>query len=288
MPVLPPLNAMRSFEVAARVGSFVLAGAELGVTAAAVSLQVKALETHLAKQLFQRQGNRLTLTAAGRAIYPRLEQALRALRDVAADLSEGGARAPLVVSVAPSLAEFWLMPRLQGFADRARLHIRVEDDPVVMARDGVDLRLTYGAHFYPDHQVTSLFRDRILPVAIPGKYDTFPMVAGGSYIHTDWGAGYATEPSWAAWAAMAGCDLPGMAAGLRVGQSGLALHAALAGLGAALIPRSFALPMLADGRLVILSEISLPMVFDYVAIHGRGAAGRRILQQLLAHLTDPV
>lgn len=69
---LPPLNALRAFEVAARTGSFVQAGAELGVTAAAVSQQVKLLEDHLGKRLFHRQGNRITLTDAGRTAYPGL------------------------------------------------------------------------------------------------------------------------------------------------------------------------------------------------------------------------
>jgi DNA-binding transcriptional LysR family regulator len=111
---LPPLNALRAFEVAARTGSFVQAGVELGVTAAAVSLQVKTLEEHLDKRLFQREGNRIVLTDAGRELYPRLGQALSEIAELAADLRGGQDRKRLVVSVLPSLADLWLVPKLRN------------------------------------------------------------------------------------------------------------------------------------------------------------------------------
>jgi LysR family glycine cleavage system transcriptional activator len=105
MPMLPPLNALRAFEVAARTGSFVLAGAEMGVTSAAISQQVRVLEDHLGKKLFLRQGNRILLTDAGRAIYPRIEVALGDLASVTDEVRSGPQRARLVVSVLPSVAE---------------------------------------------------------------------------------------------------------------------------------------------------------------------------------------
>ncbi len=288
MPYLPPLNALRAFETAARAGSFVQAGAELGVTSAAVSQQVRALEEHLGKQLFLRQGNRITLTDAGRAIYPRIELALADLTAVAADLRDGQGRARLVVSVIPSVAEWWFVPALQGFDGRAGIEIRVEEDPVDFARDGADLRITYGGHYYPDHQVEILFRDRIVAVAAPG----FALPEGGleaapdaAFIHTDWGPAYATQPAWAAWFAAKGSSRrPEPKGGLRVGMTGLALAAARAGLGAALTPERVARAELAAGRLVHADAAGLPMSWDYVLVWPKAIARRPLLQQIVAHL----
>lgn len=288
MPPLPPLNALRAFETAARAGSFVQAGAELGVTSAAVSQQVRALEAHLGKRLFLRQGNRITLTDAGRAIYPRIELALTDLAAVAAELREGRMRARLVVSVIPSVAEWWLVPALRGFDGGAGIEIRVEEDPVVFAREGADLRLTYGGHFYPDHQTETLFRDRIVAAAAPG----FALPEGGlralpdaGFIHTDWGASYATQPAWAEWFAAIGSPRrPDPQAGLRVGMTGLALAAARAGLGVALVPERLAGAELSAGRLVRPEAATLAMSWDYVLVWPKALTRRPLLQRLVAHL----
>jgi LysR family glycine cleavage system transcriptional activator len=281
---LPPLNALRAFEVAARTGSFVLAGAELGVTAAAVSLQVKALEDHLAKRLFQRQGNRIVLTDAGREVYPRLSQALSDIAALSDDLRRGQGRKRLVISVLPSLAEHWLVPKLRGFDVLSALELRVEEDPVQLSRAGVDLRITYGAHFYPDHRVESLGQDQIIAVAAPGRFDGFPDLDPGDFIHTDWGPDYASQPSWTIWATQNGFAPPDPQAGLRVNMTGLALSAARAGLGVALVPSRMAGGDLASGRLVALAGASLPMTRDYVLVHVHAGARRSGLQALIAHL----
>lgn len=283
MKNLPPLNALRAFEVAARLGSFVQAGAELGVTAAAVSLQVKALEAHLGKRLFQRQGNRITLTDAGREVYPRLEQALSDIAALTADLRQGQGRARLVVSCLPSLADLWLVPKLRGFAGADRLDLRVEEDPVILSRDGVDLRLTYGAHFYPDHRVEPLGPDQIVALAAPDAFPDFPNLPPQAFIHTDWGPAYATQPSWHLWASHHGFAPPDPTQGLRVGMSGLALAAA-SRLGVALAPRRLAAADVQAGRLTELPGEGLPMARGYVAIYPNALARRPALQALVAHL----
>ncbi len=282
MAEFPPLNAMRAFEVAARVGSFVQAGAELGVTAAAVSQQVKGLEEYLGKRLFLRQGNRIVLTDAGRSIYPRLEQALGDISAVAGELRQGPSRARLVVSVLPSLSELWLIPKLVGF--EAAVEVRVEDDPVVLARDGIDLRVTYGAHYYPDHSVVPLFNDSLIAIAAPGRFGGFPDLEERDFIHTDWGPAYATQPSWAVWWRALGRGGPNPAQGLRVGLSSMAVTAAREGLGVALVPRAIAARDLAAGRLVQLAGPVLPMPWDYVLVYPNALSRRRSLMALVAHL----
>jgi LysR family glycine cleavage system transcriptional activator len=288
MARLPPLNAIRAFEVAARVGSFVMAGAELGVTSAAVSQQVRALESHLGKRLFQRQGNRITLTDAGRAIYPRIEHALTDLAAVAAELGDGRMRAKLVVSVIPSVAEWWLMPALGGFRGREGIEIRVEEDTISFGRDGADLRLTYGAYAYPDHQSERLFRDHFVAVHAPGFAVPKAGIAAlpdSAFIHTDWGASYATQPAWAQWFAAIGSPRrPDPQAGLKIGMTGLGLSAARAGLGVALVPSRLAKAEIDTRQLVRRDDAILPMSWDYVLVWPRAHSRRALLQDLVAHL----
>jgi LysR family glycine cleavage system transcriptional activator len=288
MTRLPPLNAIRAFEVAARAGSFVVAGAELGVTSAAVSQHVRALETHLGKRLFDRQGNRITLTDAGRAIYPRIEHALTDLAAVAAELGDGRMRAKLVVSVIPSVAEWWLIPALAGFRDRDGIEIRVEEDRVNFGRDGADLRLTYGAYAYPDHQTERLFRDHFIAVHAPGfsmPADGIAALPDSAFIHTDWGASYATQPAWTLWfVAIGAARRPDPQVGLKVGMTGVALAAARAGLGVALVPSRLAQAEIDARQLVRSDDAVLPMSWDYVLVWPRAHARRALLQDLVAHL----
>jgi LysR family transcriptional regulator, glycine cleavage system transcriptional activator len=268
---LPPLNALRAFEVAARAGSFVQAGVELGVTAAAVSQQVKALEDRLGRQLFARQGNRIMLTDAGRALFFRVEGPFADLAEAMAEVGARPVRARLVVSVLPVLAE-WLVGRLGGSAG---MEIRVEEDPVVLARDGVDLRLTYGAHLYPDHRVEVLFRDVLVGVAAQGA-------EGAAPVHSDWGPGYGAQPGWEAWHGDGRRADP--AEGWRVGAVPVALALARAGLGVALVPSRVAAADVAAGRLVLLPGEGLPLGRDFVMVMSQAVRRRPALQALVARL----
>lgn len=287
MTALPPLNALRAFEVAARHLSFVEAGRELGVTSAAVSQQVRNLEDHVGKRLFLRQGNQLLLTDAGREIQPRLEQALTEVAAVARQLREGTARPRLVVSVLPSVAEHWLAPALEGFASRGGLDIRVEDDPVTFARDGADIRITYGATYYGGLRIEELFTDVIVAVAAPqvSAGRTLVDLDAAAFIHTHWGPTYLTQPTWANFCAHAGIARPpDPAKGTRVGQSGLALAVARAGLGVALVQRRMAAPFLASGALALLHPAAMPMPVPYVAVTPAARGRRPDVQALVAHL----
>ncbi|MCV2863837.1 LysR substrate-binding domain-containing protein [Albidovulum sediminicola] len=286
MRPLPPLNALRAFEAAARHLSFVQAGTELGVTSAAVSQQVRNLEDFLGKRMFVRQGNQLFLTDAGREVYPRLEQSLADIAALAEQVREGGARRRLVLSVLPSLAEHWLAPALEGYQSPGGLDLRVEDDPVAFARDGADLRLTYGAAYYAGHQVEELFTDTIVAVAAPGMADV-PLedLEEARFIHTHWGPNYVTQPSWANFFAHTGIRRSlDPARGTRVGQSGLALAVARAGLGVALVQHRMVRADLASGTLRQVHPTRMPMPLPYVAVLPHGRTRRADIRALVAHL----
>ena len=112
---LPPLNSLRSFEAAGRHLSITRAAAELAVTQAAVSHQVKALEEHLGVHLFKRLPRQLILTMAGEILLPAVSESLDVISDTVAAIREHEGAEKLTVRLAPSFAAKWLSPRLGNF-----------------------------------------------------------------------------------------------------------------------------------------------------------------------------
>ncbi|MCH8926145.1 MAG: LysR family transcriptional regulator, partial [Proteobacteria bacterium] len=167
---LPPLNALRAFEAAARHLSFTKAAEELYVTQAAISHQVKALEAALDLQLFRRLNRRLMLTDAGQLYLPALTEAFDAIDTASARLRADENAGRLVVSVANSLAAKWLLPRLPRFRDRhpeIEVEISAADRLVDFGRDNVDMALRYGLGNYPGLRVDPLMKDTNFPVCSP-------------------------------------------------------------------------------------------------------------------------
>lgn len=275
MFALPSLTALRAFEVAARRGSFSLAAAELGVTPAAVSLQVKALEAELGRRLFLRQGNRILLTDAGRTMYPHLELAFRELSEAAGLVAMQQGRP--VVSVLPMLAP-WVLPQLAGQAEA--LELRIEDDPVALTKGAADLRVTYGGQLYPDHRVIALGHDRLVPVATKGA--PAPQDAPATrFIHIDWGPGYGSLPGWAQWFAARGLPPPDPGAGWRVNAPALAVGLVLNGCGLALLPERAVPP---ESGLCILPGAGLPLPLPHVAVMLQARAHNQSLGRIVARL----
>lgn len=276
MKRLPPLNAVRTFEVAARLASFVAAGKELGVSAAAVSQQVRHLEDYFGKKLFVRSGNRLSLTDAGLAIYPQTSRALDDIAAMTVRLLEGEMRTRLIVSVPFSLAEVWLAPRLAALLEsypQLSVDVRVEDDPVDLARHDVDIRVSYGDYHYPTLEAIPLVHDQVVPLCAPelwyrhGNSDfDLTRIHQSLFIHTQWGPNYASHPTWSDWyASEIGQPAPDPALGRRSGLSSLSITLAKLGCGIALGQKLIAQADLAAGRLIVLSASSLPLGHPYCA-----------------------
>ncbi len=290
MQKLPPLNAVRAFSVAARCGSFALAGQEMGVTPAAVSQHVRNLETFLGKQLFERHGNRIALTEAGESFYPPLEALMGRLAQLSDEVRSPGGRASLTLSVSPSLAELWLYPRLHGF-DMAGIDLRAELDPVDFVGGGIDLRITYGINQYPEHASAPLYADRVVPVCAPGFLTAERRIADLPdrwLIHTDWGPEWRDDPSWRAWFAQIGITRDAAPiTGVRSHLTGHAIALAAAGLGIALVPMELTRPSVEQGRLIIPHPMSLAMDGVYGAIWPHARSNLRRLRDLLRHLGVP-
>ncbi len=164
---LPSLNALRAFEAAARRLSVTEAAAELNVTPAAVSHQVKALEDQLGVVLFRRLNRAMMLTSAGQIFLPGLrdgfDRLARAVDRVRSECETG----TLNVSVAPSFAAKWLVPRLDRFrATHPDIDVRIDANNgiVDLARSEADVAIRYGPGHYPGLHVDQLFGEEVFPV----------------------------------------------------------------------------------------------------------------------------
>lgn len=298
MPLLlPPLNALRAFEAAARTGSYVAAAEELGVSPAAVSQQVRNLEEFLGKQLFMRFNNRVSLTDAGQAIFAGASDALQSISALIEQVRSGATKSRLVVSVITSVAERWFEPRLAAFALREkalRIELRVESDPVDFARHNIDLRICYGTNLYPEMNMIRLLQDEVLPLCSPAylernlaaKTGGMDGVPDDDLIHTSWGPSFVSHPTWHAWFAKSGIARPNDGKGYQVGMSSLALDLARDGVGVALGQRMIAGDDLKAGRLVPLSDIAIQLGHPYCLVHPRSKARKAGLQSLIDWLTN--
>lgn len=292
MPLsLPPLNALRAFEAAARGGSYVAAAVELDVSPAAVSQQVRNLEDFLGRQLFMRFNNRVVLTDAGQAVFAGTASALQAISALTEQVMSGQSKSRLVISVLPSIAQRWLEPQLADFLlhDTAvRVDVRVEDDPVDFARHNIDLRMCYGSNLYPDMTTVPLNHDDVLPLCSPSYLARNPQAASGmaqvpddDLIHTNWGPSFVSHPTWHTWFAAVGMARPQESKGYRVGLSSLALDLARDGVGVALGQRLMGGSDIASGRLVALSCRALPLGHPYGLVHPQSKIGKPGLRSLI-------
>ena len=292
---LPPLNALRAFEAAARAGSYVAAAEELGVSPAAVSQQVRNLEEFLGKQLFMRFNNRVVLTDAGQAVFAGASECLQAISTLTEQIMSGHARSRLVISVITSVAERWLESRLAAFARQhpsIRIDLRVEPDPVDFARQNIDLRICYGANLYTEMTVILLKQDEVLPLCSPlyleRNVDAIALgmkaVPHDDLIHTNWGPMFFSHPTWKAWYAKAGLNRPDDSKGYQIGTSGLVLDMARDGVGVALGQRMMATSDLAAGGLVPLSDVTIALGHPYCIVHPRSKSRKAGLQALIEWL----
>ncbi|WP_109312715.1 LysR substrate-binding domain-containing protein [Ruegeria sp. AU67] len=265
-----PLNALRAFEAAARTGSFTNAARELGVSSAAVSQQVKLLEDFWQEMLFIRQGNRISLTEAGQTAYPQLAHAMSELGALSAKMLRKQQRKKrLTLSSPQSVAETWLAPKIAALADddaHVPLSIRVDEDPIDLVLNKVDLRIFYGHDLYGEYQVEELFADRLIAVASPGfaarHGNKLGAVEDNSFIHTDWGRGFASSPDWET--ALLGHRRVDRSSGPLVQSSSAALNFAKHGLGVALVPNMMAADELSAGRITTMEFEPLELTHSYM------------------------
>ncbi|MCG5240830.1 transcriptional regulator GcvA [Azospirillum doebereinerae] len=266
---LPPLNALRAFEAAARHLSFTKAAEELNVTQAAVSHQIKALEEWLGLPLFRRMNRALALTEAGQSYLPPVREAMDTLAQATDSLIRSDNAGALTVSTMPSFAAKWLVPRLTRFQKRfPDLDVRVQSTSLMVdfARHDVDLAIRFGNGDWPDLHVERLLTEDIFPVGHPSLLDgDCPLVCPEdlrhhTLLHDDY------RISWAMWCRAAGIEGLDVERGPRFDDSSFTLQAAINGHGVALARGALVADDIANGRLVRLFDVRLPGSVAYYVV----------------------
>lgn len=272
---LPPLNALRAFEAAARHGSFALAAEELAVTPAAVSQQVKALEALLDVALFRRLPRGLVLTDAGRAYLPGLSDGLDRLAAATAHLREGRMSGVVSVTSLASFAAGWLVPRLSDFRRQypgIDLRIDTSRHIVDFAREDIDLAIRFGAGPFPGLEALHLLDEEIFPVASPALlHGAQPLNSFADLQHHVLLHDVDAHPKqpwmfWKAWFARERLDAAAASRGLFFTDSNVLITAAVAGQGVALGRSPLLGEHLAKGRLVRLFDRSWKAEWSYYVV----------------------
>tara|TARA_B100000315_G_scaffold62969_1_gene57145 strand:+ start:2431 stop:3363 length:933 start_codon:yes stop_codon:yes gene_type:complete len=274
---LPPLNALRAFEAAARHLSFTKGAEELNVTQGAVSHQVKGLEDQLGLKLFLRRHQGLVLTEAGQSCQHFVRDAFDTLNSGFDAMLTKDDVGVLTVSVSPNFATKWLVPRIGKFAEAfpdIDLRISSQLRHVDLHREDVDVAVRHGEDEWPDLDAVCLMAETLFPVCSPalmaGKYPLSKIknLVHHTLLHLD------QREDWRKWVDAAGIKGLDLSKGAVFNQTSLALDAAASGQGVALGRSALAAPDLLAGRLVRPFEFSLPVAYAYYIVCPKPTADR--------------
>jgi LysR family glycine cleavage system transcriptional activator len=266
---MPPLNALRAFEAAARHLSLTKAAQELNVSPGAVSHQIRALEALLGLELFERRVRAIALTPAAKLLYPGVQNGFLQIQEAVASLRHVADERVLVVSTSPGLTAKWLAARLYRFASgHPEIEVRISSSLALanFTTDGVDVavrNLVARPADDPALLIERLVEFSFVPVCSPRLYEqhgsprTAQALAGMPLIHDDSLANRAKLPTWSDWFNAAGLPSVDVSRGLRFNSPDHALDAAAEGAGVLLAHDLLAYDDLRTGRLII--PVALPI-----------------------------
>jgi LysR family glycine cleavage system transcriptional activator len=264
MKRLPPLTTLPVLEAAARLQSFSAAAAELNVTHGAISHQIRSLEESVGVALFARQGRRVVLTAEGALFAEAIRASLGQVAAAVEALSPIERERKLKISVLPSFASRWLMPRLGKFLEanpQYEISVEANQSRSNFTTDGVDVAIRFGVGPWPGLHSERLAGDSYFLVCSPkfrrGKLPAKPaQLAGLPLFRNDPGL-------WEKWFAEAGLKMAAPATGIDYNDAAIFLQQAIAGEGIALARRSLIGDDFDNGKLVRLFDIEIKSENDY-------------------------
>ncbi|MFK0089687.1 LysR substrate-binding domain-containing protein [Pseudomonas sp. NPDC090755] len=245
----PPLNTLRGFEAAARLGSFHKAAEELHLTQSAISQQIRGLESYLEQPLFYRQGRSVALTDAGHDLLSTTQVLLQQLAVGIRRLEQYRKPNQLVVNTTPAFARHWLVPNLEDFH---RQHPQVDvwlftsDEIPDMSEQTIDIAIRDDISAQAECAFRVLLHDRLYPACHPRVLAV--AVESRTTLHGE------REMDWSHWQLQGGADIGQKLQGLNFSDPGLLLDAASQGLGIALVSELLAGRAREEGSLVPLTE----------------------------------
>lgn len=251
----PPLAALRAFSAFAEAGNLTAAGAKLNVTHAAISQQLRSLEEWLGVGLLEREGRRSRLTAEGHRLAQVLEQGFGAIGQVTAELTGEDALRPVQISVSPTFASAWLMPRLADLRARhPEIDLMIDASPELRALQagGIDIAIRHGTGDWPGLDAEPLLPAPIVVVAARSLVGDAEISGPEDLTRFPWlhetGLNEATK-----WMAQHGVT-GRLEQGVTALPGNMMLEAARAGQGVAILSRSFIEDEISSGRLRVLFQ----------------------------------
>ncbi|KQY19330.1 transcriptional regulator GcvA [Rhizobium sp. Root483D2] len=280
---IPGTRSLQVLEAAGRHCNFTRAAAELGLTPAAISHQIKELEAQFGVTLFERKGRGLHLTPSGEILQEAAAEALAALRQavIRARRSQGQQKIRLDVTAPTSFAAKWLVPRLDRFSAKepnADVRLNVTCDVQDFDRDDVDVAIRFGPGHYPGLSAERLFGHVIYPVCSPTVLQGARPLATPqdllrhTLIQQSWSGQGVVWPDWHMWMLAAGIEGFEPKPGLHYTDTHLAIQAAIDGQGIALGDEALVADDLTAGRLVRPFALSIggPPDFAYFVVFPPG------------------
>lgn len=270
-PTLPPLLALRAFEAVARRASFRLAADELSVTPTAISHQIRQLETYLGRRVLDRTPRSVSLTTEGAALYEVTRSGFVAIAEVVARIRESGGATRITLSSTAAFLGHWLTSRLETLRrDLPAIDLRLHASDAVadLRPGGIEAAIRYGKG--PFANAVELCQDSFAPVCSPGlKIKTPADLRRAPLIHIDGRRRPLPLPDWRRWCEKAKVRQVDTNAGQHFPDSLLAVQAAIAGQGVAIVSLVLASHALRAGLLVAPFQISLPgEAYHFVCAEG--------------------
>lgn len=291
---LPPLNALRAFEAAARHSSFVKAGDELFVTPAAISHQVKQLEKHIGMPLFHRQHRGLELSDAGQQLLPELTRGFGHMERGVGALTAEGISGKLTIRVLPSFASLWLLPRLSRFIEsHPEIQVSIsarQQRPEIIGKDA-DIGIFYGMGKYPGLHTQLLMQEDVFPVCSPGLLNKAPLrrfsdLENHTLLHDIDTNDDEPAQTWRRWLRDANLHNVDAERGVKFSNSVLLTEAAAYGQGVALGRTALVKEYLESGRLVRPLKDTKPADYAYHVVTTEGNAKKPRIQAFINWLED--
>lgn len=276
---LPPLNALRAFDVVARTGTIAAAAEELSVSGSAVSQQIRVLEKWLGMALFERSGHKLELTQRGKEYFQSISAAMDMITDASGRVVGGDTEATIRVSVLPSLSTLWLLPRLTAFMEHhpeINIELVTSTQLCDFAKDDIDLAVRYGLGDYPGLIVEKLLPEAVAPVCHPDLVAGLPRNADGNVpadalltlpMINDLGGLKGVKLDMASWAADCGLAHPSVREALFLSDSHQAVEAAKLGRGLVLGRMVLVRDLLDVGDLVAANDHWMVEPTSYYIVH---------------------
>lgn len=289
--MIPPLNPLHVFEVAARLRNFTKAAQELKVTQPAVSRHIRTLEEYLGVRLFERDKSGVLLTPIGEQFYTQISPAFQIISNAALNLTETRRIEPLRIRTYTTFASKWLIQRLPSFHvtyPNIKLNISNVVAPVDFQKDHVDVAIQFGDGRWPGVEAERLFPDVIQPVCSPGLQKKYNLIQPDDLTKVQLLHSHYRRTDWHDWlAAVRRLDLASDN-GISFSSSILTYQAAADGVGVAIGQLNMLRNEIKSGALVPLFDAPLERKLAHYVVWPKNRPVSRKLRSFLSWLRKQI